>query len=154
MLLLSPGDTEGTLLQTAEGGGLILRAVEQVPGVMDLPWGRGTSQTLLLMSMWSRPRGGRCTQHRWTVPGHRLPGRLSAAFRSEGHWQTCFSYCSFISFSSVFVLFISLRQLSEFFFVLLCCWLTSPPCPNLHGGISSFSFQASQVVYRGRAAAR
>lgn len=61
----------------------------------------------------------------------RVPWRLSAAFLTEGHCLTCFSYCSFIFFSSVFVLFISLRQLCEFFFVFFCLALLlayfSPP---------------------------
>lgn len=117
---------------------------------MDLSWACSTAQALLLLSVQSSP--GQDSAPR--ADGLGVPWRLPAVFPTEGHWQKCFSYCSFIFFSSIFVLFISLRQLCEFFFfVLLCCWLTFPPS-NLHCGISSFSLQASQVVQGGRAAAR
>lgn len=87
------------------------------------------------------PLRHRCSCLSGAVPGRdsalRTDGQclgfvsLSAAFPTEGHWQMCFSYCSFIFFSSVFVLFISLRQLCEFFFFFFCLALLlayfSPP---------------------------
>lgn len=158
MLLLSPGDTEGTLrghcLRTAVGWGFVLGTVEQAPGgdgpflgTWDLPG--ITAHIHLERSQVHLGTDGQCL------------GIGSLGGSQQLYAVRAIGRCVFPTaplFSSLPYLCCAFLQRSfvNIFFFLSCfvAGLLSPPSQIFTCGISSFSFQASQVAQGVRAAAR